>query len=389
MRGFLQLIFVAFIIVGTLASAQAQQTIKVGILTELSGPLGTLGMAERDGFLLYLKKSGGKLGALTVETIIEDTGNDAATALAKARKLLESDKIDVLLGPMSSASAAAIKTLVSGRALPCLVQATVDEVSDNKSMFRTTFPATADSFLQGYLAGTAGFKKATAIAPNFNAGQDAVTWFEKGFEATGGKVLQKLLPRLGTPDFGSFIAQIDPNAEVGLVFMAGGDAVRFIKQFADYGRKLPLYGFTATVDEAILPAQGTAALGFVGASYYFSTVDTPENKAFVKDWEAAYKAKPIWQGVSGYVMGQVLDAALKQGKLADKAAFLSAMKAVKLTTPAGPFRFSDKNEPIQPRYISQVRELNGVIAPVVLATIAEFMPEPKPPQLPAGLFLPR
>ena len=93
-----------------------------------------------------------------------------------------------------------------------------------------------------------------------------MTWFEKGFEAAGGKVVQKLLPRLGTPDFGSYIAQIDDSADVGLVFMAGGDAVRFIKQFADYGKKLPLYGFTATVDEAILPAQGKAALGFVGAS---------------------------------------------------------------------------------------------------------------------------
>jgi branched-chain amino acid transport system substrate-binding protein len=391
MRGLNLLVAVGLAMLGAPASAHAQDTIKIGILTELSGPLGTLGMAERDGFLLYLKKSGGKLGGLSVETVIEDTGNDPATALAKARKLLDSDKIDVLLGPMSSASAAAIKALVSGRALPSLVQATVDEVSDNKSMFRTTFPATADSYLQGYLAGRAGFKKAIAIAPNFNAGQDAVTWFEKGFEATGGKVLQKLLPRLGTPDFGSTIAQIDASADVGLVFMAGGDAVRFIKQFADYGKKLPLYGFTATVDEAILPAQGTAALGFVGASYYFSTIDTRENQAFVKDWEAAYKAKPTWQGVSGYVMGQVLDAALKQadGKLADKAALLAAMKGVKLTTPAGPFRFNEKNEPIQPRYISQVREVNGVIQPVVLGTIAEFVPEPRPPELPANLVLPK
>jgi len=194
MRGLSLLVLTELIILGGLASAQAQDSIKIGILTELSGPLGTLGMAERDGFLLYLKKSGGKLGGLSVETVIEDTGNDPATALAKARKLLDSDKIDVLLGPMSSASAAAIKALVSSRGLPCLVQATVDEVSDNKSMFRTTFPASADSYLQGYLAGTAGFKQATAIAPNFNAGQDAVAWFEKGFEATGGKVVQELLP---------------------------------------------------------------------------------------------------------------------------------------------------------------------------------------------------
>ena len=391
MRCLCLLVSMGLAIFGVPGSAQAQGSIKVGVLTELSGPLGTLGMAERDGFLLYLKKAGGKLGGLTVETVVEDTGNDPATALVKARKLFDSDKIDVLLGPMSSASAAAIKTFVSGRNSPSLVQATVDEVSDNKSMFRTTFPASADSFLQGYLAGEAGFKKATAIAPNFNAGQDAVTWFEKGFEATGGKVVQKLLPRLGAPDFGSYIAQIDESADVGLVFMAGGDAVRFIKQFADYGKKLLLYGFTATVDEAILPAQGKAALGFVGASYYFSTIDTPENRAFVKEWEAAYKAKPIWQGVSGYVMGQVLDAALGQsaGKLSDKSALFAAMKRVKLTTPAGAFRFSEKNEPIQPRYISQVREVNGIIQPVVLGTIPEFIPEPKPLQLPADLVLPK
>ena len=246
--------------------------------------------------------------------MVRDVGS-----VGKARKLLDSDKIDVLLGPMSSASSAAIKTFVSGRGVPCLVQATVDEVSDNRSMFRTTFPASADSFLEGYLAGKAGFKKATAIAPNFNAGQDAVTWFEKGFEAAGGKVVQKLLPRLGTPDFGPYIAQIDESADVGL--------------------------------------------------------------------EAAYKAKPIWQGVSGYVMGQVLDAALGQraGKLLDKSALFAAMKQVKLTA----FRFSEKNEPIQPRYISQVREVNGVIQPVVLGTISEFIPEPKPPQLPAGLTLPK
>ena len=65
------------------------------------------------------------------------------------------------------------------------------------------------------------------------------------------------------------------------------------------------------------------------------------------------------------------------------------MKQVKLTTPAGTFRFNEKNEPIQPRYISQVREVNGIIQPVVLGTIREFIPEPKPPQLPSDLVLPK
>ena len=107
MRGLYLLVCMGLAILGAPASAQAQKSIKVGVLTELSGPLGTLGMAERDGFLLYLKKTNGKLGGLTVETVVEDTGNDPATALVKVRKLFDYDKIDVLLGPMSSASAAA------------------------------------------------------------------------------------------------------------------------------------------------------------------------------------------------------------------------------------------------------------------------------------------
>src|SRR5262249_22336284 len=155
MRRLCLLVSMGLAIFGVAGGAAGRERLKGGAGFEISGPLGTLGMAEHDGFLLYLKKAGGKPGGLTVETVVEDTGNDPATALVKARKLLDSDKIDVLLGPMSSASAAAIKTFVSGRGLPCLVQATVDEVSDNKSMFRTTFPASADSYLQGYLAGKA------------------------------------------------------------------------------------------------------------------------------------------------------------------------------------------------------------------------------------------
>src|SRR5262249_958341 len=160
MRRLYLLVCVGLAIFGAPARAQAQDSIKVGVLTELSGPLGTLGMAERDGFLLYLKKANGKLGGLTVETVVEDRANDPSTALVKGRKGFDFEKSEVVLGPMSSASGAAIKTFVSGRNSPSLVQATVDEVSDNKSMFRTTFPASADSFLQGYLAGQAGFKKA-------------------------------------------------------------------------------------------------------------------------------------------------------------------------------------------------------------------------------------
>jgi branched-chain amino acid transport system substrate-binding protein len=177
---------------------------------------------------------------------------------------------------------------------------------------------------------------------------------------------------------------------VGIIFMAGGDAVRFIKQLADYGKKLPLYGFTATVDETLLPAQGKAAIGFVGASFYFSTLQTAENKQFVADYRAAYNQNPAWFSAGGYIAAQVLDQALqKLPNLEDRDAIVAAIKAVTLTSPAGPFRFDQNNNPIHPRYIMQIREVNGVVQPVILATIPEFKPEPVPPALPPDLVLPK
>jgi branched-chain amino acid transport system substrate-binding protein len=373
-----------------MAPVLSQGAVKIGVLTELSGPLGPSGSGQRDGFLLYLKKNGNRLGGKPVEVVVEDTANDPQTAITKARKLVESDRINILIGPLSSANAAATKGFLVSSRMPTLVEATVDDVIDGKYLFRTSFSANADSFLQGYLAGKAGFKRAIAVAPNFNAGQVSVEYFSRGFAAAGGNVIQKLLPRLGTPDFGSTIGQFSDQADVGIIFMAGGDAVRFIKQYADYGKKLPLYGFTATVDETLLPAQGKAALGFVGASFYFSTLQTPENKQFVADYRAAYNQNPAWFAAGGYIAAQVLDQALQKiSNLDDRDAVVAAIKAVKLTTPAGSFRFDENNNPIQPRYIMQIREVNGVVQPVILGTIAEFKPDPVPLALPPDLVLPK
>jgi branched-chain amino acid transport system substrate-binding protein len=371
--------------------AQAQTPLKVGVLTELSGPLGPGGTGLRDGFLLYLKKNGNRLGGRAVEVVVEDTANDPQTAITKAKKLVESDKVNVIVGPLSSANGAALKPYLVSARMPTLTESTVDEVIDGKYMFRTSFSGNADSYLEGYLPGFAGYRRASIVAPNFNAGQTAAEYFDKGFVAAGGKTLQKLLPRLGTPDFGSIISQMAPEADVGIIFMSGGDAVRFVKQFADYGRKLPLYGFTATVDETLLPAQGKAALGFIGAGFYFSTIDTPENRQFVADYRAAYKMTPAWFSAGGYISGQALDEAVRKAgdRFADPEALVAALKAVRLTTPAGPFRFDEHNNPVQPRYVIQIREVGGVIQPVILATIPEFKPVAEPPALPPGFSLPK
>jgi len=375
----------------TAASVQAQpKPIKVGILTELSGSLGTTGTNERDGFPLYLKKTGGKLGGHPVQTVIEDTASDPATAISKVQKLVESDNVDVLLGPIGSATGAAIKPYVTSHKIPTLLGATVDEIGDGKYIFRVTFPAAAEGFLEGYLAGRAGYKNAVLIAPNYNAGQSAIENFEKGFVAAGGRVVQKLMPRLGTADFGPFINQFPANADVVIAFEPGADGVRFIRQYGDFGKKLPLFGFPSTVDENTLPAEGKAADGFIGAAFYFSTLATQQNQTFVKDWEAAYHTAPGWQAAAGYIAAQILDQAFRSlADPSDKEALVKTIKGVKIVSPAGPLHFDSNNNPIAPRYIMQIRDVNGAEQPVVFATIPLFVPDASAPPLPKNIAFPK
>jgi branched-chain amino acid transport system substrate-binding protein len=323
---------------------------------------------------------------------VEDGAGDPATTITKAKKLVEQDKIDVLFGPINSATGAALKSYLVERKMPTLIQSTVDAVIDGKYMFRTSFASNADAFLEGYLGGKAGHKRAAIIASNYVSGQDAAKFFEMGFAAAGGTGVQKLMPRLGTSDYGPFIGQISSEVDVGIVFLTGADAVRFMQQSRGYDMKLPLFGYTSAVDESLLPAEGKAAIGFIGAATYFSTIDTPANHDFVRAWTALFPPteRPSWPGLGGYIAAAVLDNALTklEGKVSDTDALLNAIKDVQIETPSGSFRFDENNNPVEPRYIAQIREIDGSIKPVVLGSIPEFLPVAAPPELPETLVLP-
>jgi branched-chain amino acid transport system substrate-binding protein len=379
---------VALVIAGA-----AHADIKIGLLTDFSGTQGAFGALYKDGIDYFLKKHAGKLGGQTVNLVVEDGAGDPATTIAKAKKLVESDKIDVLFGPINSATGAALRPYIVEQKIPTLIQSTTDEVIDDHYMFRTSFAGNEDAYLVGYLPGKAGYKKAVLLASNYIAGQNAAKYFEMGFTAAGGTVVQKLMPRLGNADYAPFISQLSPDADVIICFLSGSDAIRFMQQIAGYDVKTPLYGYTSAVDESLLPAEGKAALGFVGPATYFSTIDTPENKAFVKEWSAMFppEQRPSWPGMGGYIAAAVLDQALTKtgGKVSDTEALLAAIRTAQITTPGGPFHFDEHHNPVEPRYISQIREVDGVVKPVVIGEIPEFIPVLAPPTLPADLVLPK
>jgi branched-chain amino acid transport system substrate-binding protein len=379
--------------IALLAAEPAAAAVKIGLLTDFSGTQGAFGTLYKDGVDIFLKQHGGKLGGQEVQIVVEDGAGDPATTIAKAKKLIESDKVDVLFGPINSATGAALRPVIVEHKMPTLIQSTTDEVIDDHYMFRTSFAGNEDAYLVGYLPGKAGYKKAILLASNYIAGQNAVKYFEQGFVAAGGTVVQKLMPRLGNADYAPFISQLSPDADVIICFLSGSDAIRFMQQIAGYDVKIPLYGYTSAVDETLLPAEGKAAIGFVGPATYFSTIDTPENKAFVKEWEAMFppEQRPSWPGMGGYIAAAVLDQALTKtgGKTSDTEALLAAFRDAHVTTPGGPFHFDEHHNPVEPRYIAEIREVNGKVQPVVIGKIPEFKPVLAPPALPPDLVLPK
>ena len=356
------------------------KTVKVGLLTSFTGPFANIGDQIRRGFMLYVDKTGGKLGGLSAEVIIEDEEGTPAVAVTKVRKLVELDKVHAIAGPINSAVAMAIRDYVIRNRMPTFVSATVEGIVDGHYIYRTAFAALPEHFLHAVLAGNDGYRKAVIICPDYVAGRVGAQGFKMGFTSKGGAVIQEIFTPLGTMDFGPYLVSISKDADVGLVFYPGGsDSIRFIKQYGEYGLKgkLPLYGSPSTVDEEILPEQGKAAEGFKAVGFYFSTIDTPGNKSFVKDFMNKYAKPPTWFAASGYITAQVIDEAAKKigGKVEDKEAFVKALKAVRLETPAGAFRFNENNEAVMPRYIVQIREVEkGRLSPVILDVIPEFLP---------------
>ena len=170
------------------------------------------------------------------------------------------------------------------------------------------------------------------------------TWvgIARTFTEAGGQVIQEVYPPLGSVDFAPFLAQIRRDADVVATFFAGADAIRFVKQYEEYGLKgkIPIIGKGLTQGD-VLPKMGESAVGIVSAIHWVPAVDTPENRRFMEAYAAKYKRPAVDMAEQGYVGAQAIARALEavKGNVEDQAGFLAALKAVEFNGPRGKVRF--------------------------------------------------
>ena len=361
-------IMVALLFLGFLSGQSATlaaEPVKIGYAISLSGVYTALGVDLRDGFNLYMDEIGHKAGGREIKVIVQDIGsNQVSRALDIARKLVEKEHIDILAGVVGSGSAYALAVFVKKHKIPFVISnAGADDLTQRKNnpfIVRPAFVNSGGSHPLGEWLYEKGYRNAVLMGADYAAGYEHGGGIARTFKKKGGKVIQEIWPPLGTKDYAPYLAKIDRNADVVMVFFAGGDALRFVMQYADYGlkRKLPLVGKGYLVDDKILQKQGKAAEGVVTESHWCLLLDTPENRKFKDTYVKKYGHPPTLYSEQGYLTARLIAEALNKTKgKADGQEFVKVMRSIELKAPRGTVKFDKYGAPIQNSYIREVKKV--------------------------------
>jgi branched-chain amino acid transport system substrate-binding protein len=385
LRKWLSIANVAAVLVATMSSelafAQAEP-LRLGFLTVRTGALAAGGRQMEEGIQLFLKERNYTLAGRKVELIIADTGGNPAGAKTKTQDLVEHNKVHVIIGPLATFEALAIDDYIKEVRVPLITPTSAaqnDLAQQKKNDYVVHAVGTAAQPMHAlgeYAAKKLGYKRVATIADDFTYGHEGEAGFQQSFEDNGGKVVQKLWSPLNAVDYGSYVGQIKTNVDALYAGFAGVNGLRFLKQFNEYGlkSKIPVLGNPTCVDEGVLKNMGDEALGVVTASWYASTIDTPDNKRFVQAVLDEYKVVPGFYTAGTYTAGLFLEEALKSinGKFEDSAAFVRALHNVRITRgPMGPIRVDEYGKPILNIYIRKVERKDGALVNTIVETIPE------------------
>jgi branched-chain amino acid transport system substrate-binding protein len=361
------------------ASVSAQEPVRVGVLTIRSGPIASCGRQMEDGFQFALKERGGAIAGRKIEVFYGDSAGQPALTRAKAQALVEQNRVHVLTGPVAAFEVYAITDYIRQAEIPTIISpAAADDITQRKLnpwFVRATMSASQVTQPLGeYAAKTLGYKRMATISDDFAYGHEHTAGFQRTFEENGGKIVQKLWAPITTSDYGVYIAQLKNNVDAIYAGFGPSNGQRFLRQYSEYGRKVPVLGMVTTTEEASLKSMGDEALGVITAGTYSAALDTPTNRKWVQAMRAEYKDDPGYCTIGGYLGALFLEAGMKavNGRIEDKAAFMRALRAVQLPdTPAGPIHLDPYGNPIVNIYIRRVERRDGRLMNVVIHTYRE------------------
>jgi branched-chain amino acid transport system substrate-binding protein len=357
-------------------SAQAQETVKIGLIVPMTGGQSSTGQQISNAIKLYQQKNGDTVAGKKVEIILRDDATLPDNTKRMAQELIVNEKVNVIAGFGVTPSALAAAPLATQAKVPEIVMAAGTSIITERSPYiaRTSFTLAQSSTIIGDWAAKNGIKKVATLTSDYAPGNDALQFFKEHFIAGGGEIVEEVKTPLANPDFAPFLQRMkDSKPDAIFVFVPAGQGGNFMKQYAERGLDksgIKVIGPGDVTDDDLLNGMGDAVLGTVTAHIYSAAHPSAMNKTFVADYRKAFGVRPGFMAVGGWDgIHLVYEALKKTGGKADGDSLIAAMKGLSWESPRGPVSIDpDTRDIVQNVYIRKVEKVDGELYNVEFAT---------------------
>jgi branched-chain amino acid transport system substrate-binding protein len=376
LRNFISATVTAVSVLSISAFAQAQETVKIGLIVPMTGGQASTGQQINNAIKLYQQKNGDTVAGKKVEIILKDDAALPDNTKRLAQELIVNDKVNIIAGFGVTPAALAAAPLATQAKVPEIVMAAGTSIITERSPYivRTSFTLAQSSTIIGDWAAKNGIKKVATLTSDYAPGNDALQFFKEHFIGGGGEIVEEVKVPLANPDFAPFLQRMkDSKPDAVFVFVPAGQGGNFMKQYAERGLDksgIKVIGPGDVMDDDLLNNMGDAALGAVTAHLYSAAHPSAMNKEFVAAYKKAYNTRPGFMAVGGWDgIHLVYEALKKTGGKADGDSLIAAMKGMKWESPRGPISIDpDTRDIVQNIYIRKVEKVDGELYNVEFAT---------------------
>ena len=349
------------------AKSKDQNTIKIGALLPLTGPFAMWGKMFQNSMEMVLDEAGWKVAGKKIEFLVEDEGGmDVSLCLEKARKLVEADRIDIMMGPFYGSSAFTVLPYTSSIPMVNVKWSESGIKKDelgNKYAFWGALSYPDNTYPLGvYAYEERGIRTVVSIGSDYSVGYDFVQGFTDGFKAKGGKVLQQQWAPLTEADYSPYLSKLK-KADAFVCGALGPPAKQALfAQYDELGlfKKMPIFiSEIGTLPPPVMQGMGDKIIGIVGIQKFLKG-NNPQAEKFFNSYVEKYKGEPDEKACDAYNgMNVVLQALKNNGGDTDPDNLKKALLGVKMNLPTGPFQFSDGRVGMQPLRVVEVQKVAG------------------------------
>jgi len=367
---------------GWTAEARAGDTIKIGLVSEFSGPFAVSAKEMEEGMRLYMKEHGDTVAGKKIEIIRRDTGGPAPDVAKRlAQELVVRDNVDFLAGFVVTPNALAVADVATQAKKPTIIMNAATSIITTKSPYfaRVSFTLPQVTEPLAHWASKNGIKKVYTMVTDYGPGIDAENAFKKAFTADGGEIVGSVRMPLQSPEFSAYAQKVkDLNPQAVFIFVPSNDQpAQIMKTFAERGLTTSTIKILATGDvteDAALQQEGDAALGIITSHHYSYAHNSALNKKFVAAFEKEYPdLRPDFLAVGGYDgMALIYDVVQKLNGVIDGDKAMAVIKGWKHDSPRGPIMIDpETRDVVQNIYVRKVEKKDGKLLNVEFETIKD------------------